>query len=338
MKTIFIIFVISALTTSLFAQDIIVQRGDSAELFHSFDSAYAYAQDDDYIYLPPRVFSGNKTINKKIHLVGAGGMADSLETHDITRLGHLFLKDGASGSTYTGLNLSGIYPEDSLLNNVIFMDCRISAFNTHLAISNTVNDDLINIKNIGFYRCFIHSSSKFENAKDFRIKNCIVLGGIERINGFEIEHSIFLSPHTGWGAGISIKYFKNCVFRNNIVVISSSDQGGNFFQNNIGIGPIGTQILLPVGETIYNDVFELATWSGSYNSPILTDSTDYRIHSVSVAKNAATNGTDLGVYGGSIPFKHALGRNPTYKLFYINGETNNQGQLPVQIKVKANNN
>ena len=63
---------------------------------------------------------------------------------------------------------------------------------------------------------------------------------------------------------------------------------------------------------------------------------DLHIKSGSVAKNAGTDGKDIGIYGGS-----GFRGNPSLPYIEykdIAKQTNPQGQLPVNIKVKAQGN
>ncbi|MBL4585431.1 MAG: hypothetical protein JKX84_00010, partial [Flavobacteriales bacterium] len=51
---------------------------------------------------------------------------------------------------------------------------------------------------------------------------------------------------------------------------------------------------------------------------------------------AGTDGTDVGIYGGSYPYKHgAVPFNPHVQINQIDNQTNGQGELPVNIRVAA---
>ena len=55
-----------------------------------------------------------------------------------------------------------------------------------------------------------------------------------------------------------------------------------------------------------------------------------------LGKNAGTDGTDLGIYGGSFPWKNgSLPPNPHIQTKNISSATDPIGNLNVNIKVKA---
>ena len=58
----------------------------------------------------------------------------------------------------------------------------------------------------------------------------------------------------------------------------------------------------------------------------------------SVAMTASETGGEVGVFGGSFPFKDGLvPSNPHIFFKNISSITDNTGNLPVQIKVRAEN-
>ena len=64
------------------------------------------------------------------------------------------------------------------------------------------------------------------------------------------------------------------------------------------------------------------------------DATDYVLGTDSPAKNAGTDGTDCGIYGGSFPFTYNSIIPKILKL-NIAGTTDNEGKLPVVFEVEA---
>jgi hypothetical protein len=63
---------------------------------------------------------------------------------------------------------------------------------------------------------------------------------------------------------------------------------------------------------------------------------NYHLVPASPGKNAGTDGTDVGIYGGPLPFKDgSLPVNPHYRLRMVSGTTTAAGQLPVHFKVAA---
>jgi hypothetical protein len=66
---------------------------------------------------------------------------------------------------------------------------------------------------------------------------------------------------------------------------------------------------------------------------------DYHLKSTSPGKNAGTDGMDVGIYGGSSPFKEgALPVNPHIRFKNVAGSTNSSGTLNIHFKVAAQDN
>lgn len=337
----FVFISIQVIVSQAFSQEFIVQRGDSAQLFNSFDSAYAYAQDNDFIYLPPGQINGTKIIDKKLHIFGAGSMQDSLLAHQVTSIDKLVLKHNSSYSTFSGFYIKGsVSCGDSIVNNIVFENMRLSPNNSSQILTREPNiTGQLEYKYFYFKNCFFDRARlHLSDFSHFQFTNCIFHCGISGANYCTFINNLIIGYYANWTITRSMQYHSNSIFKNNIVRISSNDEGGNFYQNNIGIGPLSTRVYLPTGE-VFSDVFEHYTSSGgAYNFATYTDSTNYEIKSTSVAKNAGVDGTDLGIFGGFYPFKFGVGRNPLYKKFIIGTGTNNQGELQIEIKVKAQNN
>jgi hypothetical protein len=63
---------------------------------------------------------------------------------------------------------------------------------------------------------------------------------------------------------------------------------------------------------------------------------DYHLKDACSGKNAGTDGTDVGIYGTSVPFKeNRLPSIPNFSLKAISPETDATGKLPVNIVVDA---
>jgi len=60
--------------------------GTTCAPYYNLDSAYTVANPGDYIYLPGGVFSLNQTVEKEIHLYGAGQHLDSSMATNFTTI------------------------------------------------------------------------------------------------------------------------------------------------------------------------------------------------------------------------------------------------------------
>jgi len=63
---------------------------------------------------------------------------------------------------------------------------------------------------------------------------------------------------------------------------------------------------------------------------------DYHLQTSSPGKNAGTDGTDVGIYGGIYPWKEgSIPFNPHFQQVQVSPKTDANGNLNVNIKVEA---
>lgn len=66
---------------------------------------------------------------------------------------------------------------------------------------------------------------------------------------------------------------------------------------------------------------------------------DFHLQANSSGKNAGSDGTDIGIYGGRFPWKDGgLPITPHIESKFVNGTTDTNGNLNVKIKVAAQDN
>lgn len=131
------------------------------------------------------------------------------------------------------------------------------------------------------------------------------------------------------------------MIRNNIFFDSNPDCSynvcrDNYYQNNIFASSPSFNNSSGhnnIGNINPNALF--TSFSGNSYSP--TD--NYHLQPNSIGINAGTDGTDIGIYGGPFPWKEgAVPSNPHVQFININGNTNPNGTLPVNINVNAQDN
>jgi hypothetical protein len=104
------------------------------------------------------------------------------------------------------------------------------------------------------------------------------------------------------------------------------DADTNSFQNNLSLN--------------CDSVFVNASFTSSVGcGKNYTELYDYKLKTTCPGKNAGTDGSDIGIYGGNYPWKEGgVPFTPHYQFKKVNGTTNSSGNLPIQIKVKAQDN
>ena len=127
---------------------------------------------------------------------------------------------------------------------------------------------------------------------------------------------------------------KNCNVSNNLFVDGVG--GGSFYPlsgGNIGSNNLHTGWLMSGGGDPY--VFVKASYLVLIN---YSYSDDYHLISTCSGKNAATDSTDIGIYGGQFSWKDgAIPINPHIQQNIVSATTDANGNLKVNIKVEAQN-
>ncbi|MFN3839420.1 MAG: hypothetical protein ACK4RF_01820 [Cyclobacteriaceae bacterium] len=278
------------------------------------DTIYVYGSPFDY---------GTLTISKRLVVMGAG-YAPNNQFGQPTRAGQISLfRDGStdpSGSVIIGFFISGSINCTGTLvtNNVTIFRNRITNY-IYLYINSTLQATGWTIYNNIVYQVLANASSRTAaSATNILIANNIITGSITNINSNTvlIDHNVFLGPS-------NLYQLWNVIVTNNIFVRSSGDIFSSevvfcTFNKNISlqntIGPASSYSPTNIFEATYigtgggsnsgsgnlvgtNPLFENVPNNDTYNITY-----NYRLQSGSPGKNYATDGTDLGIYGGSYPF------------------------------------
>ncbi len=337
----------------------------------SFNAAQTASSPGDTIYIYGTRFSyGTLTISKRLVVIGAG-YGPNNQFGQPTRVGNVsFFRDGStdpSGSVIAGLlissqvNCTGTLATNNItlfrnsINNYIYMYLNSSNLGSGWNIYNNI---VYAISGGALSR----TSSSSSNAL---IANNIVMNQIQSFSSgtIVIDHNVFLGS-------TNLSNIWNATITNNIFVRSS----GNIFGGEVVFCTfnknISNQNTIGAASS-YNptNVFE-ATFlgtggganSGSGNltgtNPLFVNvpnndtydiTYDYRLQSASPGKNFATDGTDVGIYGGSYPFPSGgaagsgFDTSPTPPIPQVtavniqNATIAPNGTLNVQVQGRVNN-
>lgn len=333
------------------------QSGTSA-YFTNIHDAILNAQTGDYVYLPGGTFSFNDAIHKGIKIIGAGHYPDStLATNQTIISGNITVADSAEGLHLEGLFLSGniIHAQDINLqnraDNVVIKRC---SFNSLLSNQNGYNQnapDSCFSLNWQIVNNVIRSDIQLGYLRSINIKGNIVNGHLySAYTGANIENNIFLYTSTTDNFMGDIRY---STIKNNIFMTAGSISNaayacyapacgsyGNTWLNNLFVTEV-TNFNPGIAIANINNIFAVSpsTIFQNYASGAFNYNNNFNLNPSSAGVNAGTDGTDIGVYGSSQPYKEgAVPLNPHIYLKNIGGTTTPNGMLNINIKVKAQDN
>ncbi len=148
---------------------------------------------------------------------------------------------------------------------------------------------------------------------------------------------------------------QNCVLKNNIFKSYNGMTGGastnNIFSNNL-ITPSGFSGYLPtttfagassqisnIIDSSMNHTFDsIPNCVNFQTQATFANQFKLQLKTTSLGHNAGDDGTDVGIFGGTSPWKAgAIPNNPHIYYKLINGTTNTNGDLPVNIKARGEN-
>lgn len=284
----------------------------------ALSNAYNSAENGDTITLSSGNFNG-LDIRKAIMIHGAGCVEDTIANlmpTTITSDLHINFSNDTIPLSFEGLLFTNIRHSNS--NNVRFIKCNINNFREYWAGSSINNLQLVNciIKNYyfkGFGATIVNSVVKLSRYEQTSVNN---------INN--IYNSVILCNDD--------IHLNNSSIYNSIIATGANNSVTNtMFYNSIGIQT--SDSLLFDGQvnntnmTVdnYDDVF--ATFAGD-----VTYDNIYQLNSNIVNTFLGNDGTQVGIYGGIMPYNV----RPTYqiiKTINVAGRTTGDDKLGVQIEL-----
>lgn len=309
-------------------------------------SAYNAAENGDVITLSSGQFKAIN-ISKNITLRGAGMSisTDSINAHEATIIQGAFSitqTDSVEGRiVMEGLYFSNTITYTGTLKNAQFLKCRFSSF-TAGTKAVIVNSSFIHCRFYNGYDQAANSNAYFINSivcnpfssassSSLEFDNCFVK--------FDSNSGYVSSGHINAGSVINT-YYKNCI----VQVCHYNNQYDSIIPSNctayncVGLG--ASNIFKNMSsknntnkyvESIKN-VFK--TYSSiSYNTYI-NDSWNFDLTDTAAATYLGTDGTQVGVYGGNLPYDE----NPTIPQITkcnVAAKSTADGKLSVDIEVRA---
>lgn len=332
-KLLTVLAILMATVTAAFAQDMQIATLSHEGTITSYTSAnalrqaYEAAVDGDVITLSSGTFS-SVTIEKRITVRGAGmgvKINDSDPYIEPTVIKGVF-EVKADGTAANNLKLEGLYFTDEGtfkgIINAQFTKCKFTDLWYSAGHGGYENVTFINCvfakksrmsfcfnSTMNFYGCYLLSPSFGGNSLN-TFTNCVIEGdyyGVKMSSDCVLKNCIVVyNPGTSTSAGDPQFTAYNTVWTGGPV-----DPNTNFYKtladNNNTILPEGTQIFKE--GTFYQLTDEAKQYVGS-------------------------DGTEVGLYGGSLPFDPTP-TNPQIVKFNVAPKTTADGKLSVDIEVNA---
>lgn len=288
----------------------------------AFVNAVNAAVDDDVINLSAGYFN-TTTIDKRLNIKGAGMLVDNNEDRSSTVINRIYFLPISSGSVIEGI-YSAIAVERGNVSNCVFRRCILSSASSEFS-------------NCQFHACALDSHGDLPKSSIF-LNSCLNL--IPRDSGFFQNCYIHWNAHggdpdsyyylpdestyincitNGWVKNYSSTWFQH---RNNVYLTDGSWQSPfRYLVNNY----VAT-----------SDIFNWSSVDSSHLGILynwFVDGFDFSLTDEAASQYVGTDGTQVGIYGGNMPFTPVVS-NPRIVKCEVDSETSPEGKLNVNIEVK----
>lgn len=346
----FLLILLSFFSFTTFAQKQFVVQGVTTQTFDDINAAIAAANAGDTIYLPGGGFSLNPTtIDKTLHWRGVGHYPDSTTATGYTNITNsdIYFTTNCDSSTFEGIYFTGNLRFGTVTNEevsgVIIKRCRVAGtiFLRKDANTNLGNPDL------GFQL----SESVVVTIGGQKGRNCLIENNLIFGNCDYFYYSIF--DHNMFNySSVLLDYSINCRYINNVFAWSTPNLSGssnceflnNLFASTLPYNPTtqtftGNNNITNIGNAnIYTAITGyIYTFSYDNDYHLKTDATGTSEDGTTGVTiiGAASDGTNPGIYGGTMPYKDgAVPYAPHIRTADIDNAAVS-GNLGVQITVAA---
>lgn len=320
-KILFAVALLATMTAA--AQNIAaVSPSNATTIFQTLDEAIVGAESGSTIYLPGGGFQikDETKINKKLTIMGVSHRGDTDNVDGATVIsGNLHFEGGSSGSAVLGVYLTGDINVGTGTDSVTNFTVRYCNVNSIKVKHSQSSGMVVN-------QSYLRNNSNFGNC-NVRLENNI-LHSLFDVNGGIIDHNIIISIAPG--TSVTFYNVNNTSILNNFFLNSGRGiSGGNcqLLNNCIGTGSMGDNpVIIDEGVNLWDDVF--------YANKGVSILSDYRLKG-SWGKGKATDGTDIGIYGGTGFKDEALAPIPRIVSKKVDESTDGSGKLQIEVTVKA---
>lgn len=309
-------FMLTALVSR--AQEIAVQAPDNTtKIYTDFNKAINEASAGSTIFLPAGSISLNDTvkITKRLTIVGVGHRSDT-EGGNTMVSGNFHFYSGSDASSLMGVYLTGdvdIANADGEVNNFLLKFCNVNS----VQVGNSKCVGMLINQN------YIRGFSNFGNSPIHLTNNIIYF--FTYINAGEVNHNVILPYYD-----VIFQVVTSTLICNNIL-----HNRGSFDITYMSLNNSVSMNNMILSNSWGDNTTIISNWSEIFLNDLgVTPMSNYHLKS-NIGKNAGTDGTDIGIYGGTGFSDTALPPYPQIVFKNIPTQTDEFGNLKIQVKVKA---
>ncbi len=284
----------------------------------ALQEAYKAATHGDVITLSSGSFLGTD-IQKAITLRGAGMAVDTVSHTEPTVISNDFTIN-VSDTLSHRFTMEGIYSNQeikiSCLQNAMFLKCRFKSV--------TYPDSRSKMKDLNFIHCRIAERFDLASNGSAAFVNSIVLGTIQ--NNSNAVYS-FTNCYVD-NVYLAHSEYKNCIIKH-----SSPGQSSSTYYNNLWLCSINYDLGSPNNTNVRISPTDERI---SFLNVDYSDSNDYVLTDAVRALIKGTDGTEVGIHGGSLPYDPTP-TNPQITKFNVASKSTADGKLSVDIEVNSDN-
>lgn len=350
MKSTFFTLLFTFLAISSFAQSLIaLESGGNTTFYSNLEDAITASVSGDIVYLPGGSFTpaGNLlSIDKDIDIFGVGHYPDStLATGQTIINGTIRVKTGADGGSLQGLYITGdvYFGSDGSNNAVNGYNISRNYIGGLLCLTYNSTNTPSPSQNINISENVLIGYVHLADATNLNLSKNVFQSYVKRtLSQVVFSNNVFLI-HASGGCSSTPTFhdINGAIFNNNIITnigcsgIATGTFSGNSFNHNV----FSANIIFPYsGNPGTGNLINQSLATIFVNQPGGTFDYTYDLHLVSpsAGEDAGTDGTDIGLYGTSFPYKDgAVPSNPHILTKVIAPQTNSQGELNINITVGA---
>lgn len=291
--------------------------------------AHAAAADGDIITLSSGSFNSVE-ITKGITLRGAGMDFDAATQSEPTILVGDF-NVSIPEETTQPLTIEGVYSDNKMyvtlpLNNATFLKSRIK--NVDSKSNSTV------FKNLTMIHCKISSQIYCASGSTINCINCIIWNPVcsNKNSVFEMTNCVVMKENVGL---LYSSTFKNCIFiGNNGPNFFNYYEGPNTVYNCVGLDYDTERSIFRKIQNNTNSIAAYADVMKTCKDGTYSDSETFELTDAAKTQYLGTDGTQVGIYGGSMPFS-ITPSNPQITKANVAAKSTADGKLSIDITVKG---